>query len=385
MNGARLGLVVNPIAGLGGRVGLKGTDGVETLQRAIELGAQPVAPGRAVALLRALEALTSGPGRSVLVGPGDLGETEAREATVEVSVIGMGEAKAGEPTTAADTRRSAAALRDAGVELLLFVGGDGTAADVLAAVGSTVPVLGVPAGVKMQSAVFATGVQAAAQIAASYLARPDRATCVEREVMDLDEAGLRAGRVSAHLLGTLLVPPAGRLLQSLKAASPLAEAAQAALLARAVAERLPRPGIALLGPGTTMRSVATGLGIPKTLLGIDVVAIAADGSARLVGTDCSEQQLLALVEPGRTAIVVSPTGGQGFVLGRGNQQLSPAVIRLAGPRSILVVATEAKLAALVGRPLLLDTGDADLDRLLAGYLRVLTGPASETVCRLEPG
>jgi len=389
---ARLGLIVNPIAGMGGRVGLKGTDGPATPDRARELGALPLAPGKAESLLRLLGERLGPDGFDLLAAPGEMGEDEARSAGIGARVVGpdqsrRGDSGGGRPpaTTAEDTRTAAVELRDAGVDLLVFVGGDGTARDTCSAVGGSVPVVGVPAGVKMHSAVFATSVRAGAEVVASYLANPDPATCVDREVMDIDEEAARRGVVSASAFGALCVPPAGRLLQGLKAASAAGESVAMELLGAALERRVPAGDLVILGPGTTTRSIARRWDVPATLLGIDVLELGPGGCARLVVADAAERELLEVAAAQPTTIVVSPTGGQGFVLGRGNQPLSPALIRQVGLDRLVIVATPGKLASLGGRSLLLDTGDADLDRALSGYTRVVTGPGTESVCRLEPG
>jgi predicted polyphosphate/ATP-dependent NAD kinase len=183
----------------------------------------------------------------------------------------------------------------------------------------------------------------------------------------------------------LLVPPAGRLLQALKSAGTADSASDLAALGRAIVARLPRPGLVVLGPGTTTRAVGEALGLATTLLGVDVAALGADGSAALLAMDAGEAELVRWVGRQPTVIVVSPVGGQGFVLGRGNQQLSPLVIRRAGLGNLVVAATPGKLAALRGRPLLLDSGDPGLDQDLSGHIRVVTGPDREAICRLEPG
>jgi predicted polyphosphate/ATP-dependent NAD kinase len=363
-----LGVIVNPVAGLGGRVGLKGTDGSEVVLRALALGARPEAPDRMAMALSMLS-----PGLPVLAAPGAMGEEEARAAGLVPETLG---AAGPGPTTAADTARAARAMADRGVALLLFAGGDGTARDVMAAVGTRVPVLGVPAGVKMQSAVFASSPRAAGLLARRALSGgvPMR----EREVMDIDEAARREGRVSARLHGVLLCPVAEDLMQGVKVGGGRDEGAALASLAEAVARALPAGVLALLGPGTTMRAVADRLGVAKTLLGVDV---ARDG--RIVAADAGEAAILAvLAEDDPAVIVVSPIGGQGFLFGRGNQPMSPAVLRRVGLGNVLVAATEAKLAGLPGHVLRVDTGDAGLDDRLAGYRRVITGVGTEAVCRV---
>ncbi len=364
-----LGLVVNPVAGLGGRVGLKGSDGAATVARARELGAVPMAPARAV---EALEPLVSRRHSfALLAAPGAMGVDEARAAGIAAEAVG--EVPPGE-TTSADTRAAAAELAARGVDLLLFVGGDGTAVDVLAAVGDRVPVLGVPAGVKMHSAVFGVTPRRAGELAALVLegtARPARPA----EVLDVDEEALRAGVLSPRLLGHLRVPVQPRLVQGRKARSlPGEEVAQAEIAAH-VLDRLGPTELCLVGPGTTAGAVLARLGYDHALLGVDAVR-----GGRLVAADADERRLLELLADADVAtVVVTPVGGQGFLLGRGNQQLSPAVLRAAGVGRLVVVATEAKIAALRGEPLLVDTGDPVLDDAFTGYARIVTGYNREIV------
>ena len=277
-------------------------------------------------------------------------------------------------STAADTRAAAIALADAGVDLLLFAGGDGTAVDVLAAVGDRLPVIGIPAGVKMHSAVFGVTPRSAGELAAAFVAGRVRGDA-PGEVMDVEESDLRAGLISPRLHGFLRVPIAPGLVQGGKARSAPAEAAAQAAVAAHAAELL--DGVtALIGPGTTTQAVMAALGLPKSLLGVDVVQ-----GGRLLAADADEEALLGLAGPD-AIVIVTPVGGQGFVLGRGNQQISPAVLWAIGVDRLLIVATEAKLAALGGRPLLVDTGDPELDAALAGYRRVVTGYRHATVYRV---
>jgi predicted polyphosphate/ATP-dependent NAD kinase len=393
-----VGLIVNPVAGLGGRVGLKGTDGAEVVALALELGARPEAPGRATAAIRRLVAEwpRGRPAPRFVAGPGTMGEASVLEAGVAAEVVRTAGAEPvargapGRPvvavgtigttgTMAADTRQLALRLAEVPVDLLLVAGGDGTARDVAAAVGLRVPVLGIPAGVKMHSAVFATSPVSAGALAAAFLASARRRT-EEREVLDLDEAAYRRGEVAPRLHGYLRTP-VDRAVQTRKAPAAPDDAAAAAGIAERFAGAMV-PGVRyVLGPGTTLRAVAERLGLPKTLVGIDVVEIGTDGP-RVVAADVGERELLAALGGGRAKIVVAPVGGQGFLLGRGNQPLSPAVLRAAGADPLLIVATPGKLAALGGRPLLVDTGDPDLDRSLEGYVRVITGARETAVARL---
>jgi predicted polyphosphate/ATP-dependent NAD kinase len=251
-----------------------------------------------------------------------------------------------------------------GVDLLLFVGGDGTAADVHAAVGTQVPVIGVPGGVKMHSGVFATTPEAAGLLAARFLTNRV-ARVAAREVLDVDEDLLRAGVLAPRLLGHLDVPDAEPLMQHPKRRGPTdAEALRA--LGQAVVDDLEPGGLVAVGPVTTAGAVMAALGLPHTLLGFDLIR----GGA-LVAADVREQDLLEHADELR--VVLSPTGGQGALLGRGNQQLTPAVLRRIGSGSLRIVATRERLAALQGRPLLIDLDDADVAAQLAGIRPVLVG------------
>jgi predicted polyphosphate/ATP-dependent NAD kinase len=389
MTAPRVGLLVNPIAGIGGRVGLAGSDGAEIVAEALSRGAIRHANDRAVGALEALRARwgAARPVPALLAAPGEMGADAARHAGFAPLVVGAIDEG---PTTAADTRRLTGELIAAGLDLLLFAGGDGTARDICGVAGAPgVAILGIPAGVKIQSAIFATSPAAAGELAAAFLAlAPGRRRTTRREVLDLDEAAYRRGEVAPRLFGELAVPEAGRWLQARKAPSPASEATATSAIGAEVAAGLVGGTRYVLGPGSTLRSVAERLGVAKTLIGVDVVELDAAGRPRAVASDVSDARLAALVEDCPARVVVTPIGGQGFLFGRGNQQIGPEVLRAilarGGRDAIIVVATPAKLAALGGCPLLVDTGDVVLDGELAGYLRVITGRAEQTPYRVEP-
>ncbi|MGW1408784.1 ATP-NAD kinase family protein [Streptomyces sp. NPDC002403] len=380
----KVGLVVNPVAGLGGRVGLGGTDGPDRARTALSLGARPQAGARATAALGELAARTGGPARDgllVVTAAGPLGaESVAAAGLTERIVYAAG---TGRDTSAADTAAAVRAVVAEGVGLLLFAGGDGTARDVLGALGSpgdvSCPVLGVPTGVKMHSAVFAVSPRAAGEVAAAWLARTGGVRLRDAEVMDRDEDALGQGRVTSRLFGWLPVPDVPVRVQQRKTGSGAAAPEAVGGIAAEVAERV-GAGRLVLGPGSTTRAVAAALGADVSLTGVDVLDLRPGRPPRVVARDAGEDALLAL---GPAWIVLSPIGGQGFLLGRGNQQISPRVLRAAGGRErLLVLCTEAKLAALGGRPLLLDTGDDALDAELSGHLPVITGRRHTSLYRL---
>ncbi len=368
----RLGLIVNPVAGLGGRVGLKGSDGVKVQQQARLLGAEPQAHLRAAQALE--ELLTMRSKLELFSPPGEMGEAITRQCGFSPVVLGT--LPAG-PTNAADTVRFARDMLAIPVDLILFAGGDGTARDIYNAVGEAIPVLGIPAGVKIHSAVFATHPHLAGQLAADFL-QGGHARLHEAEVVDLDEQAYRDGTVSMQLYGYLEVPYCKGLLQNKKAPTPAAESAQAEAIAAEVIDGMLDGVIYILGPGTTTRAITTRLGLQKTLVGVDVITRQA-----LVAADVSERQLLSLLADHPARIVVTPIGGQGFLFGRGNQQISPQVIQKVGRDNIIVVCLQSKLTALRGRALLVDTGDAQTDRLLSGHLPVITSYRERTIYRVN--
>jgi predicted polyphosphate/ATP-dependent NAD kinase len=365
-------LIVNPVAGLGGRVGLKGSDDLVIQQRARRLGAKPEAGIRTASALDELEGLR---GRiEIVTYPGEMGAEALVSRGFRVKVIGA--IKSGQ-TTSADTSEAAVQMERMGAQLLLFAGGDGTARDIYDAVGLGQPVLGIPAGVKIHSAVFGVGPRSAGETARRFLER-ERMQLREREVMDIDEAALRRGRVSARLYGFLNVPYDDRLVQCKKMPNPPSDHLALQEIAQEVVDLMKPDLLYLLGPGTTTRAIATRLGIPKTLTGVDVVE-----KSGLIATDVSESELLILVAGRPAGVIVAPIGGQGFLFGRGNQQISPAVLAAIQRDDIICISTPGKLAELRGRPLLVDTGDRRVDRALAGYIPIITGYQERVVYRVE--
>ena len=370
----RLGLIVNPVAGMGGRVGLKGSDGAETLRRAKELGATKTSPARAAEAMKHLAAMKDQ--IELYTYPGEMGEDEAQSVGFEPKVLG--EIKTGE-TTSADTKAAASEMARLSVDLLLFAGGDGTARDVCEAIDGNVPALGIPTGVKIHSGVYAVSPAAAGELAAKYL-RGEVSSVQQSEVMDIDEEAFRENRLSARLYGYLRVPREEAYVQGSKEATPVQEDENLKAIAADLADEMRPDTLYVLGPGSTISSVAEHLGLAKTLLGVDVVQ-----GGRIVASDVNEEQLLKIVTGRRAKIVVTVIGGQGFVFGRGNQQISPRVIRAVGRENIVIAATPAKLETLHGKPLLVDTGDPALDAELTGYTRVITDYGRRVVYRIRAG
>ena len=364
----KVGFVVNPIAGMGGSVGLKGTDGQEILREAIERGAARNAPARAVA------ALTEIKNRRLdvefLTAEGEMGAAELAEAGLSARVVAAVPVK----STAEDTARVVRTFAVEGAELILFAGGDGTARDVVRAIDSTVPILGIPAGVKMQSSVFAVTPEMTADAVSAFI---ETGKTREAEVMDVDEEGFREGVLRAKLYGTAKVPDDSASLQATKNAYHSMNADEEAdELGKYLAENMAKGVFYIVGPGSTTAAVARNLGAEKTILGVDVFL---DG--RTVVRDGSESDLARILTEGRPArIVVSPLGAQGFFLGRGNQQISAKIVKMVGRENVIVIATPAKL---LGTPVLrVDTGDSSLDAAFRGRMRVVTGYGRRRLVRV---
>ena len=259
-------------------------------------------------------------------------------------------------------------MAEAGVDLILFAGGDGTARNVYNAVKDRVPALGIPAGVKIHSAVYAVAPRSAGEVTALFL-EGKLMNIRESEVMDIDEDAFRAGRVTAKLYGYLKVPEERRFIQSVKSGGIVSEKQALQGITDDVIDQMnDEETFFIIGPGTTTRLIMEELGLQNTLLGVDVVR-----NKKLVANDVAEGKLVELINGHKAKIVVTIIGGQGHVFGRGNQQLSPRVLRSVGRQNIIIIATKEKLTSLTGRPLLVDTGDEELNDEMSGYTRVTAG------------
>jgi len=360
----KLGLIINPIAGMGGSVGLKGSDSYDILKKARELGAKPESPRRTVDALRNITHIKDN--IELITCPYEMGEEEARECGFSPTVIGSIKR---DRTTSHDTENAAKEMLRLKVNLLLFAGGDGTARDIYNVIGDRMPALGIPAGVKIHSAVYATSPKNAGDLAARYLEgeTPD-IRLREAEVMDIDEQAFRENRLIARLDGYLKVPYERGLVQDAKAGSILGEEASMDVIADDIINNMPDDYLYIIGPGTTTRAIMEKLGLKNTLLGVDAVY-----QGKLVDSDLNESQLLKMIAGKRAKIVVSVIGRQGYIFGRGNQQISAEVIKKVGRENIIVVATKNKILSLRGSPLLVDTGDSEVDQMLTGYIQVVSG------------
>lgn len=367
----RCGLIINPIAGMGGSVGLKGTDGKEILEKSIALGAEPHAGDRAALALEFLKSIRDK--IQILTCPGPMGENVAREAGFDLEVIS---AQTDDATSSTDTIRAAKVMVERGVDLILFAGGDGTARDMVSAVGTGQVVIGIPAGVKIHSAVYAQNPERAGELTSLFLQGKTRRTC-EAEVMDINEDDYRNEILSARLYGYLTIPFKKTHMQNLKCGSPANEKYAQEAIAADVVESMSDSSYYIIGAGSTTRPIMERLGLDHSLLGIDIVH-----QKQLVGKDLGEKQILELIQNQKTKLVITPIGGQGYLLGRGNQQISPEVIHRVGKDNIIIVSTPQKIQCLFGQPLLVDTGNAETNTKLKGHYRIITGYHESVVYRV---
>ncbi|MHA1269591.1 MAG: ATP-NAD kinase family protein [Candidatus Helarchaeota archaeon] len=361
MSRIKLGFIINPYAGMGGAVGLKGTDGKLILKKAIEMGAKPISHLRAIEMLNKLNPVKDR--LEIITYPHEMGEDIVKKLEFNYTVIG--DIKKGN-TTAMDTIKAAREMKDMSVKLIVFFGGDGTAQDILKAIDQNIPVLGVPTGVKIHSSCFAINPEKAAQITIKFLW--DELPLHEAEVMDVDEEAFREGLLSTELKGYLIVPYEPSLLQGSKLATPTSidEKENQLRAAKHIIDRFENDCYYILGPGTTVKAICDVLDLDKSLLGVDVIY-----NKRLIAKDVNEKELLEIINDKPAKIIVSPIGRQGIILGRGNLQISPKVIKKVGKKNLIIVATHYKISNLPNNYLVVDTRDSDLDSELRGYVRVI--------------
>lgn len=357
----KLGLIVNPLAGLGGSVALKGSDGAQTAAKAIELGAQPKANNRTKAALEIL--LPYKEQLVIYTVNGEMGEQTAKALGFNVEVVYNTDAV----TTPDDTENAAKVLKNADVDLVLFAGGDGTARNICHAIEDTVPVLGIPAGCKIHSGVYAITPKAAGRVV-EMLVKGELVTLADADVMDIDEDAFRKGTVKAKRFGEMQIPSEVRYVQAVKNGGKETDELVLSDIAAYVVSEMDEDTLYIMGSGSTVEAIMEEMGLENTLLGVDLIK-----DQTLVGQDLTAADLLELTHKKKTKLVITLIGGQGHIFGRGNQQLSPALIRAIGKENIIVVATKTKLQALNNRPLICDTGDNVLDDELTGYIKVTTG------------
>ncbi len=360
----RLGVLVNPYAGIGGSVGLKGSDGIEIRDKALAMGAELRAINR---MQRALSKLISFSNQiDFFCFAGDMGEASVKAAGFEPVIVGTCQHN---PSTAEDSQAAIAQLLAHKIDLLLFAGGDGTARILVDQLPAKQIVLGVPAGVKIHSGVYANSPEAAGELMMQLLSGK-LVNLAHRDVKDIDEDAFREGKVKAKYYGELWVPEVHDLLQQVKNAGTEKDELAQLDLVQTLIESLDENTLYLVGTGSTTHLFLQELGLDGSLLGVDILL-----NRTLIAKDVSAQQIQDHIcqHSGPVKIIVTAIGGQGHIFGRGNQQFTPDVIRQVGKENILIVAARGKILSLNGRPLLVDTHDPELDQALVGIYPVISG------------
>lgn len=353
----KIGFIVNPIAGMGGSVGLKGTDNL--YEEAVKLGAKPVSPERAKQFLDFCSDFVKD--HEILTCGGPMGENILKEANFKnYSVI----YKPAEKTSSEDTLRCAELISKS--DIIVFVGGDGTARDIIQAVDKKVPVLGIPSGVKMYSAVFASTIHAGSEILRRFI--EGKAQVMEREVMDIDEEMYRNNRLVIKLYGYALVPYVLDYVQNSKAEIYSTEEDEDKQgIAEFIIDTMEKDTLYILGPGTTVKKITELLDQQGTLLGFDAMV-----NKKIIELDLNEKKILELLDIyKKRKIVLTPIGNQGFIIGRGNLQLTERVLGKIEKEDIILVATPLKLSGI--KNLLIDISNKNIEKKFLGYYKVLVG------------
>lgn len=352
----KIGLLINPIAGMGGAVGLKGTDGDEILEEARRRGAHPQSELKSKLALESF--LTQNPPKDYkfyCYSP-SMGGNLCAQLDIPF-LLGPGNKV---KTKREDTLKACQWMKDQGVDLLVFAGGDGTARDILTS-KVDLPVLGIPTGVKIHSSVFVRTPKHLGRELSELLRLPLHEVEL-REVMDIDEERFRNNRLSARLFGYLGVPKNLRYLQMKKSSGGVENQIALQGIAQRIIGSMEPEEYYFVGPGTSTKPILDVLGIEGSLLGVDILK-----DKKLVVKDAKEEDLLKILNNSNAKIIVSVIGGQGYIFGRGNQQFSPAVLRKVGKKNIQIIATAEKLGSLGGRALLMDLGDESLEKDLSGF------------------
>ena len=285
----RIGFIVNPIAGMGGKVGLKGTDGV--VKKAIELGAKPTASKKAGEMLKEfISHFSNNDGIQWFTCKGDMGGSELQNAGIkEIEIIYKPSDK---NTTSKDTKNACKKLLELDIDLLVFCGGDGTARDIFEIVDKNIPILGIPSGVKMHSAVFGINISATAKMLHEFVNKT--LTIGDAEIMDLDEERYRKGEWNIRLFGVAkgIVEPTYIQVGKSCFESVSDDAIKDELTEHIVDEiEQNNDFLYLFGSGGTIDYIATKMNIENTLLGIDAVY-----KKKLVGTDLNEEKIVKLLD-----------------------------------------------------------------------------------------
>lgn len=366
----KIGFIINPVAGLGGRAGFKGSDKIENQRKALEKGYQKTAHLRAAECIRQIKDLKN---YVVFAPAGEMGGGVLKNLGIRYQQV----YPENKTPSRQDTLDCVRMFKDQNVDLIVFCGGDGTARDICEAAGTKIPVLGIPAGVKMYSGCYAINPRIAGSLLKSFL-QDQPLTYELREVMDVDEEILGKPSVSPRLYGYLQTINEGVKLQGSKVSSST-NAQEAEILAEYLVKQMAGDTLYIIGPGSTTYRIKERIAKGGTLLGVDAVK-----NGEIIKKDADEKTLLALTKNAKAVeIIVTCIGGAGFVFGRGNQQISPELIRRVTKEHIRLAVTKSKLAGLRGRPMFVDTGDKKTDQYLCGYYKIHFSARETAVYRIE--
>jgi predicted polyphosphate/ATP-dependent NAD kinase len=373
----KIGFVINPLAGIGGAVALKGSDGKATVEQALARGAIPQAENRALLAMQTMISKTPADDVQFYCAANNMGENVLQQLALPCHVIYQGE----QQSSATDTKNAIREFVEQGVDLIVFAGGDGTARDVLDVLvnelHSSIPVIGIPAGVKIHSAVYAlTPVYAGELI--SLLIAGEAMTLQEVQVMDLDEEAFRHDQVKTECYGYLSVPVDDTRMQLIKQGGLNHHEIAVQDIASDIIETMEADVFYLIASGSTTAEIMDQLMLDNTLLGVDIVY-----NQQLIASDVDENTILKTIKDKPAKVVLTIIGGQGHIFGRGNQQISAQVIRQLGKENIIIIATNEKLRSLDKRPMICDSGNVELDKQLAGLYSVITGYQQKTLYRLQ--
>jgi len=376
----KLGFIINPIAGVGGSVALKGSDGMAI--RALALGGELKANARAETALKVLQPYQNE--ITVYTVNSLMGEKAAKALGFQVNLVYKTK---DENTQADDTEQAVTALLAEQVDLILFAGGDGTARNIAKVVlehaiqgkQAQTPVLGIPAGCKIHSGVYAITPIAAGRVV-ELMVTKQLVTLTTGDIMDIDESLFRQGVVKAKRFGEVQIPSELHYVQAVKSGGIESDDLVLHDISEDVIDKMSEAGdhLFIIGSGSTTAFLMTELNLKNTLLGVDLVQ-----NNVLIANDVTEEKLWEQLMQAQknnqiVHLIITLIGGQGHLFGRGNQQLSPRIIRTiieqgGGKENITIIATKAKLTALGNRPLISDTGDAMLDQRFSGFMPVTTG------------
>ena len=370
----KIGLLINPIAGMGGKVGLKGTDGQAILAEAISRGAVPESARKAVKALEKLQPLKAD--IQFLVASGEMGQDVVVDLGFKYRVIHQ----MTNESSVEDSRQLLEKLLREEIDLILFAGGDGTARDVADTLPfeKEIPVIGIPTGVKIHSPVYAVTPEDAGELAFEFLS-DHLLAILEKEVIDIEEAAFRRDEIITKVYGYLHVPYDESHMQNLKSPSLQSDADAQISGALQVIDDMKPDVFYIIGSGSTTHRILEELGLKGTVLGIDLVK-----NKELIAKDVYEQQILDLIGEAPAKLVVTPMGGQSYVFGRGNQQLSDKVLAKLDKEDLIILSTPTKLHSLKRQPLLIYTGNPEIDQKISGFYKVVTGYGQYSMYKIVP-